>query len=533
MRINPVSTPKSPMPQSAPTRAAARGVPAPVDLFESARKVAVRAQAAQAASPLGSGWANVLAWRPRVEQFAEQYQVPVNLVLAMMKLESGGINLAENASGAVGPMQITSAWDGFGDRFDPVDNVRMACRILRTLRDEHPELGWDGAICSYFSGSPYPSDKSDGYNTVRQYLATVKDNWATLDAAGLAPAAATSGPGMVLRRGDQSEAVLGMQRHLVSLGLMRAADVREGGGCFGPRTEAAVARFQREHGLPVTGVADFETRKAIRAADRDKGKASAPVAAPVLSRGAQGAAVRDWQLQLVRAGYLTPAQMSTGPGIFGPQTEAATRRFQSDHGLEPSGRVGSGTRAAMARTLSSRAPAPAGQGLAVPYISQLSSSGGADDWNAQSNCGPTSMAMIARAFGVHPEWLDGTLVNWLGEQGGVGAAGAGWPQVQAMARAAGLSAGEPMYGDDLAWVRRQLAAGNLIAANGDRRVTLDHASFDDGVSGGHWIVVTGVLPNGNFSVLDPSTDCKELSPDELRRYFNTREGGGVALAVGK
>ena len=34
----------------------------------------------------------------------------------------------------------------------------------------------------------------------------------------------------------------------------------------------------------------------------------------------------------------------------------------------------------------------------VPYISQIGSDGWEDDWNQYSNCGPTSMAMIARAF---------------------------------------------------------------------------------------------------------------------------------------
>lgn len=49
-------------------------------------------------------------------------------------------------------------------------------------------------------------------------------------------------------------------------------------------------------------------------------------------------------------------------------------------------------------------------------------------------------------------------------------------------------------------------------------MTLDHSS--------------GRASNGDSLVQDPSTDCKRLSPSELTRYFNTREGGGVAIAIG-
>lgn len=512
------------VPQS--TAAAPAKKSAPVDSFEAAPK-AKSAQAATAAP--SADWNGVMAWKSTVEKYAKQYGVPPNLVFAVMKIESNGGNLPENSDGAVGPMQITSDWDGFGNRFDPTDNVRMGCEILRTLRDEHPDQGWDGAVCSYFSGSPYPSDKSDGYNTVRQYLATVKSNEAYLD--GLSKTAAPSGAAaLVLKKGDRSDDVKHMQTHLASLGYMDPKKVQNGDGLFGPGTEAAVKQFQHDHGLPETGKADLATRKAIRAADKELKSLDGTT----LQQGQTSEAVRKWQSQLVKLGYMTQAQMDTGPGVFGPKTEAATKRFQTDHHLNVSGKVGSATHAAMNKAIANGEKAPKTPKLSVPYINQLSSDGTADDWNEQYNCGPTTMAMIAKAFGFHrDDWKDGTLVNFLGNAAGVDDNGAGWPQEQQMAQAAGLTASAPMYGDDLNWVRSQLAAGKLIAANGDRAVTLDHASFNDGVTGGHWIVVTGVLPDGNFSVLDPSTDCKELSPSELQRYFDTRDGGGVAIAVGR
>ncbi|HEX8701838.1 MAG TPA: peptidoglycan-binding domain-containing protein [Myxococcaceae bacterium] len=71
-----------------------------------------------------------------------------------------------------------------------------------------------------------------------------------------------------------------------------------------------------------------------------------------LRRGAEGPEVLKLQKAMVKLGYLTNAQVSTGPGIFGPQTEAAVLRFQSDKGIDPSsGIYGPKTRAALTRAL--------------------------------------------------------------------------------------------------------------------------------------------------------------------------------------
>src|SRR4051812_20381999 len=62
--------------------------------------------------------------------------------------------------------------------------------------------------------------------------------------------------------------------------------------------------------------------------------AATAAATPVLAVGQSGPEVKAWQDLLVRLGYLTPAEVATGPGIFGPKTEQATRVFQKEHGLE-------------------------------------------------------------------------------------------------------------------------------------------------------------------------------------------------------
>lgn len=71
-----------------------------------------------------------------------------------------------------------------------------------------------------------------------------------------------------------------------------------------------------------------------------------------LRRGAEGPEVRKLQSALISLGYMTQAQVNTGPGIFGPQTEAAVARFQKDQGISPnSGIFGPKTRAAMTEAL--------------------------------------------------------------------------------------------------------------------------------------------------------------------------------------
>lgn len=345
------------------------------------------------------------------------------------------------------------------------------------------------------------------------------------------PARATNAQAAVasaaIAPGDKSPAVKAWQTQLVALGYLLNRDVKGGDGTFGPKTEAATRQFQRDHGLPVTGRLDAGTKaKAVKALADVKALAST-----TLERGQVSEAVRVWQTKLVRAGYLTQAQMDTGPGVFGPQTRAATIAFQQNNGLVVSGRVGEATQAKMTKVIEAK---PTAQGpVTVRNISQLFSNGTEDDWNRNANCGPATVAMIADAFGFHPAgWSDGKLVDFFGGKGGVAGNGAGWPQVQTMARAANLSVTEPRYGADLDWVRAQLKAGKLIAANGNRGVTLDHSTYNDGVTGGHWIVIKGVDAAGNFLVEDPSTDCKKLSPSEMARYFNSRDGGGVALAIG-
>lgn len=70
-----------------------------------------------------------------------------------------------------------------------------------------------------------------------------------------------------------------------------------------------------------------------------------------LRRGEQGAQVLVLQRDLVQLGYLTQADLDTGPGIFGPRTERAVVAFQGASGLPTTGFFGPMSRAAMAKAL--------------------------------------------------------------------------------------------------------------------------------------------------------------------------------------
>jgi peptidoglycan hydrolase-like protein with peptidoglycan-binding domain len=83
----------------------------------------------------------------------------------------------------------------------------------------------------------------------------------------------------------------------------------------------------------VTGGPKAPVRGAVDGFERPK----APAVAPVLRRGATGAAVKALQLKLVTKGYLSRSDFSAGVGVFGPRTETAVKRLQLEHGLAVTG----------------------------------------------------------------------------------------------------------------------------------------------------------------------------------------------------
>lgn len=98
-----------------------------------------------------------------------------------------------------------------------------------------------------------------GYNgpgyRANSYDTRLAQAFARYSAGGVTAPAATS----TLRRGDRGEAVRDLQTALSGAGYPVAVD-----GAFGPSTEDAVKRFQRDAGLATDGIVGPLTRAALR-----------------------------------------------------------------------------------------------------------------------------------------------------------------------------------------------------------------------------------------------------------------------------
>jgi peptidoglycan hydrolase-like protein with peptidoglycan-binding domain len=108
-------------------------------------------------------------------------------------------------------------------------------------------------------------------------------------------------------------------------------------GVRGPATSRAVRAFQRREGLRVDGVVGPRTRARL-------GKFGRPdFGRRLIRRGMVGWDVSVLQFRLVRRGV----GVRGIDGVFGPNTLAAVRRFQSSRGLAADGLVGPATRKAL------------------------------------------------------------------------------------------------------------------------------------------------------------------------------------------
>lgn len=72
------------------------------------------------------------------------------------------------------------------------------------------------------------------------------------------------------------------------------------------------------------------------------------VTSQILQRGMTGAAVSRLQQQLVAAKFMSLDDQRSGPGVYGPRTEAAVKRLQAYAGLPVTGIAAPSTLAALA-----------------------------------------------------------------------------------------------------------------------------------------------------------------------------------------
>jgi len=211
-----------------------------------------------------------------------------------------------------------------------------------------------------------------------------------------------------------------------------------------------------------------------------------------------------------------------------------TFKMPGDAGVPANG----GQRSALALRDGAAPIAAAGDGANVargkaPYINQYNPAGAANGYvNGDANCGPASMAMIARAFGMGGTMSDAQLINYLGGKGGTTSDGTNVNGISAMAQTLGLGA-ETRGGADTAWIAEQIKAGKMVVANGDYYAMAPHADPAKVGTGGHYVSVVGMDANGNFIVNDPADkNVGTVSPEALARFIRGNRNGGYQIAVG-
>ncbi len=276
----------------------------------------------------------------------------------------------------------------------------------------------------------------------------------TIPSGPVAAAPVTAGEVVGLTKGATGEPVRALQNALnrVGVGVKYGVD-----GVFGSATQASVRAFQRFKGLPVTGVVDAATAKALGFAAPAPRAAPAPasVASGALALGARGAKVQQLQQALTAAG-LPPT--GGADGIFGAGTRQAVLRFQQRAGLRATGIVDAATSAALAgATPAAPAPAPAPAATAIvglqlgatgPLVAQLQQAIVKMGWplarGADGNFGAgtkAALAAVQRANGLAPSGVvDDRTARLLGLAGAPAAAAPAVAAASTSAPASGSTA---------------------------------------------------------------------------------------------
>lgn len=162
--------------------------------------------------------------------------------------------------------------------------------------------------------------------------------------------------------------------------LMEAGAIVKGGadGVFGPATRAAVIWFQKQNGLPATGVIDAATEQSLSnpAAAGSGGAGSQGTTSSAfvgMSEGASGDLAKQVQQALIDIGVFVPGGAD---GNYGAATAEAVRQFQRWNGLEVTGTITQATARLLKLEVGGSSAAGGGSGSA-----------GADEEEATSDAG--------------------------------------------------------------------------------------------------------------------------------------------------
>ncbi len=135
---------------------------------------------------------------------------------------------------------------------------------------------------------------------------------------------------------------------------------------------------------------------------------------------------------------------------------------------------------------------------AVPWMSQYDGLP-----NAASDCGPTTMAMAVRGYGVFTDLTNRELIATLAGARGAGVIAYGGTDALGMRNMAHYADLSIKLNPDCSFERltNELAAGDLIAISGDTCALPYH--YDAGCTEGHWILCTD-YSSGYFEIMDPA-----------------------------
>lgn len=214
-----------------------------------------------------------------------------------------------------------------------------------------------------------------------------------------------------LKEGSRGARVKDLQQDLTKLGYKLAAD-----GIFGPKTNAAVRRFQADKNLVVDGIVGPKTRAAIEKALKADAPKNVAVPTAQLKRGAHGEQVKQLQDALFALGYkdLNPAKIGGGHGTFGPITDRSVRDFQRKHNLVVDGIYGPKTQAALRKALAGGTNAPTQPKPDKPNNPPPANNGGSINLdnieNVKNNPNVTAefkreVVAMAKRLGTKPEYL--------------------------------------------------------------------------------------------------------------------------------
>ncbi len=176
--------------------------------------------------------------------------------------------------------------------------------------------------------------------------------------------------------------------------------------------------------------------------------------------------------------------------------------------------------------------APLVLGGTLPAIDQQTPDGNGFYVNGNMNCGPTSMAMIARSDpdatinGIPVSSMtDAQLVMALGRTGDTSNSGTSPNGEIEMAEALGYQTASAYGGFHPNLADATLAAGGSVIVNGAVPI--------DGEIAGHYMVVTGKDTQGDYVVNDPWTGkTLTMTPEALDDYLKANPvNGGCSIAV--